>query len=226
MNTRSGWPMALRLILALAVLWLSYLILASGIIHEVLIPMYRPRVLQAIESAVQSNPPNLDALVEALNGPDWLAAIIATRQIDDLYRAQKLEGHQKEKVVRALLSALASGGHWSRFGWDRDEADFAGFRSAAIETTARFGQDALLPVKDALRSSRALSREAGCWVVLTMLRNDWVDRAALANQSMLETIAGIVKRDSRQDVQAACSPVIEEINKTGPADNQDYSQIP
>jgi len=171
-------------------------------------------MLNRIEVASCSDPPDIETLTVALGGPDWFVAAIAADHINQLMQSERLEGAQANIAMQSLFKTLASGGHWWRFGWDKDEPEFEQFRSAAIEATSRFGPKAFPLLLAAAYSDNPLEREIVCWITLDMLKDATVDQATLAKQNILELVGNLAERDPNQNVKAACTFVQVEITKS------------
>jgi len=208
MSARLRWsPASWGILIVLACIWVGYLILVSGLPDEVLIARYRAKTLREIEIAGNSDPPNVEVLTAALSGPDWFASAVAAQRIGELSHSEKLKSNQREIAIRSLVAALASGGHWWRFGWDEDEPEFEQFRGEAIEATSSFGQEALAAVNSALNGTSPLGREAACWIVLSMLKSGAVDQAILTKQGVSESIRQVARNDPHEGAKAACRSV-------------------
>jgi len=102
----------------------SYLALSIGFADAIFIARSRPGMLNRIEAASSSDPPDIEFLTSAMGGSDWLVAAVAAERIGQLWQSDELEPGQADIAMQCLFKGLASGGHWWRFGWDRDEPEF------------------------------------------------------------------------------------------------------
>lgn len=130
--------------------------------------------------------------------------------------SSKIESEQADIVIQSLLATLASGGHWWRFGWDRDEPEFEQFRGVAIEAVANFGLEALPSLTNALSNDSPYAREAACWITLDMLNAGLMDKTTLAEQNILEYIENLAQSDSDERVNAACTSARDAVTVSDP----------
>jgi hypothetical protein len=184
---------------------LCYAVLSTGLVDDAFAARNRSGVLNRIEVASNSDPPDVEFLIDALSKADWFVAAVAAERMGQLGQSDKLESEQVDVAVQSLFEALASAGHWWRFGWDRDEPEFEQFRSAAIEAASKFGPEAIPMLLSATSSDSPFEREAACWTTLSMLKSGSVDRTALAKQGVLERIHSLAQDDLDERVQAACT---------------------
>lgn len=173
-------------------------------------------MLSRVELASSSNPPDTEFLVNALEGPDWFVVAAAAERLGQLWQSDKMESEQADIVIRSLLATLASGGHWWRFGWDRDEPEFEQFRSVAIEAVSSFGLEALPSLPNALSSDSPYEREAACWITLDMLDAGFVERTTLAEQNILGHIGDLAQSDPDERVKAACTSARDAVRVSSP----------
>jgi hypothetical protein len=185
----------------------SYLALSIGFADAIFVARNRPGMLNRIETASGSDPPDIELLTSVIGGPDWLVAAVAAERIGQLYESDKLTPGQADIAMQGLFKGLASGGHWWRFGWDRDEPEFEQFRGAAIEAVAKFGPGALPMLLPAANSDSPFEREAACWIVLSMLKGKLVDQETFVEQGISERIEDLAQDDSSENVKAACISV-------------------
>jgi HEAT repeat protein len=189
-----------------------YAVLSIGIVDEVFIVPNRPDILDRIEIASSNDPPDIEFLIDMLGGPDWYAAAVAADRIGSLRQSDKLKPEQASAATNALFRTLASGGHWWRFGWDRDDPDFEQFRGAAIKATAGFGATALPRLLAATASDSPFEREAACSVTLAMIKSNSIDRVTLSKQEIYEHIVSLAKSEQDENVKQACISVQDTLN--------------
>jgi HEAT repeat protein len=207
----------LPLLALLVCILLGYAVLSTGLVDDIFVERNRTRMLNQVEVASSSDPPNVEFLTDALNGADWLVAAAAAERIGQLKQSDELESEQVDAAVQSLFEALASGGHWWRFGWDRDEPEFEQFRGAATEAASKFGLEALPTLLSATSSDSSFEREAACWITLSMLTSNTVDQTTLAEQGILERVEDLARDDPDERVKAACASVHSAIaNLQGP----------
>lgn len=217
--TRAHWMWSaspLLLLFLLGCILLAYILLSAGFVDDTLITPNRSDMLSRVELASSSNPPDIEFLVNALEGPDWFAAAAAAERLGRLWQSDKIGSEQADLVIRSLLATLASGGHWWRFGWDRDEPEFEQFRSVAIEAASSFGLEALPSLTDALTSDSSYEREAACWITLDMFDTGLVDGTTLAEQNILEHIENLAQNDPDERVKAACTSARDAVRASNP----------
>lgn len=220
MTRKQRFPLLLGLVLSalgfLISLLIGYVVLSTGLADYIYLEQARPRMLSQLETASHRNPPDIAPLVSALSGPDWFVAAVAAEQLGFLEQSGELESEQANAVLGPLFDALASGGHWWRFGWDRDEPEFEQFRGAAIEAVAKFGPDAIPLLLVATDSASPFEREAACWIALNMLRTGSVDQITLTEQGFLSRVAGLAESDSSERVRIACISAYSEMISQSP----------
>ncbi len=217
--TRAHWMWSaspLLLLFPLGCILLAYVFLSTGFVDDTLITPNRSDMLSQVELASSSNPPDIEFLVNALGAPDWFVAAAAAERLERLWQSGKMEKEQADVVIRSLLATLAAGGHWWRFGWDRDEPEFEQFRSVAIEAVSSFGLKALPSLTDALSGDSPYEREAACWITLDMLDAGLVDETTLAEQNILEYIGNLAQSDSDERVKAACTSARDAVRVSSP----------
>jgi hypothetical protein len=183
---------------------LVYVTLVTGIVDDVFITRNREASVNQIELAIESDPPNIEYLIDALNGADWYVSAVAADRLGQLAESSKIDETQINIVIHSLLEALANNGHWWRFGWDREDAEYELFRSAAIEAVSKYGSEALPDVAQATNSDNHYEREAACWIVLTMFKHGWADQTDLANSNIPERIESLAQSDPNENVKSAC----------------------
>jgi hypothetical protein len=188
-----------------------YALLSIGIVDDVFIVRNRPDMLDRIEVASSTDPPDIEVLTDMLSEADWYVAAVAAERIGQLWQSNQLEPEQANVAISALFKALASGGHWWRFGWDRDEPEFEQFRGAAIEATAKAGPESLPWLLTATSSDSPFEREASCWIVFLIIKNNSVDQAALVEQGISQRIDDLAWNDPNRMVKAACVSAQEEM---------------
>jgi hypothetical protein len=171
-----------------------YAVLSIGIVDDVL----------RVEVTSSTDPPDIEFLTDMLGGADWYVAAVAAERIGLLLQSNELEPEQANGAIRALFKSLASGGHWWRFGWDKDEPEFEQFRGAAIEAIARSGPVSLPWLLTATSSNSPFEREASCWIAFLMLKNNSVDQAVLAKQGISQRIDDLAWNDPNRMVKTAC----------------------
>jgi hypothetical protein len=194
-----------------------YVLLSTGLV-DAFLTRNRQHVLNEIEVASSSNPPDIASLCRILRGPDWFLAAVTAERIGILWQSDRLESEQADIALRSLFDALASNGHWWRFGWDREDPEFHQFRSAAIEATGKFGPTALPMLLRATSSPHPLEREAACWIVFTMIEDGWVDHTTLAEAGILDGIRDLAKNDSESAVRESCLSVVTSIESAAMTD--------
>jgi len=212
--TKAHWmwlTSPLLLLSSLACILLAYILLSIGFVDDTLVARNRSDKLSQVEVASSSDPPDIEFLTNALEGTDWFVAAAAAERLGQFWQSDK-ESEQADIIIQYLLEALASGGHWWRFGWDRDEPEFEQFRSAAIEAVSRFGPEVLPALMSALSSDSLYEREAACWITLNMLNDGSVDRTTLAEQNILERIENLAQDGSDERVKAACTSVQDAVS--------------
>lgn len=197
----------LPLLALLACILLGYVILSTGLVDDTFVDRNRPDMLNQVDVASSSNPPDVKFLTDVLNGADWFVAAAAAERIGQLEQSGELRSEQMDVAVQSLFEALATGGHWWRFGWDREDPEFEQFRSAATEAASKFGLDALPTLLIATSSDSPFEREAACWITLNMLKGGSVDQTTLAEQGVLECIESLAWDDPDERVKAACASV-------------------
>lgn len=196
----------LALVLVLCIIPAAYVCLIAGAADTLWIARDRRSALGSVETASESTPPDVNALLRALEGNDWLVAAVAAERIGQLQESDKLNEEQADHAARSLLDALASGGHWWRFGWDRDEPEFNQFRSAAIEAVSTLGPAALTDVASAMGNSSPFQRESACWIVVSGLANGSIDPPSLAGHpDILRQIDALAQTDPDESVKSACT---------------------
>ncbi len=213
--TKAHWmwlASSLLLLSFLVCILLAYILLSAGFVDDTLIARNRSDMLSQVEAASSSDPPDVEFLINTLDEADWFVAAAAAQRLGQLWQSDKIESEQADVVIRSLLATLASGGHWWRFGWDRDEPEFEQFRSVAIEAVSKFGPEVLPALMNALSSDSLYEREAACWITLDMLNDGSVERKTLAEQNILEHIENLAQGDSGERVRAACTAVQDAVS--------------
>ena len=124
---------------------------------------------------------------------------------------RQIRVEQVDFALDSLFQALAAGGHWWRFGWDREESEFQRFRGAAIEATAKFGSAALPMLWRAVRSHSPFEREAACWIVVSMVKDGSIDHAHLFEAGVLDGVRDLAKNDSDPAVRESCMSAVTRI---------------
>lgn len=190
--------------------------LSTGLVDAILIARDRPQRLSRVDSASNNNPPDIEFLIDALQGPDWYVAAVAAERIGQLWQSGSLENGQATIAVQALFSALASDGHWWRFGWDRDEPEFEQFRGAAIASAAKFGAKIYPRLLAATNSNSPFEREAACWITLGVLKSDPGTQVTLIEWGIRERIESLAQSDPCEGVRASCTAVLNEISSQKP----------
>jgi hypothetical protein len=201
----------------------GYVFLSTGLADALLIARNRPHALNKIEAASNCEPPDIGSLATALDGPDWLVAAVAAERIGLLWQSDRLDSEQADLALDSLFQALAAGGHWWRFGWDREEPEFQQFRGAAIEATAKFGSAALPRLSRAVRGHSPFEREAACWIVLSMIKDSSVDQTSLFEAGLLDGVRDLAKNDSEPTVRESCLSAITRIESEGRIDRPPYA---
>jgi hypothetical protein len=161
-------------------------------------------MLERVEAAASSAPPDIELLTNALDGGDWFVAAVAAERIGQLRQSNKLQSEQIDIAIESLFDALGSSGHWWRFGWDRDEAEFEQFRSAAIEAAAKFGPETLSELPVVLSSDSPFKREAACWIVFDLLRNNAIEETTFIKYVVIDRVENLAENDPDNGVKAAC----------------------
>jgi hypothetical protein len=201
-------PKTVILLLALSGLLVcalaSYVVLSVGLVDDVILAQDRNDVLERVEAASSSGPPNIEYLTDVVNGSDWYAAAVAAERIGLLWKSNRLDPGQADVALHSLFKALASGGHWWRFGWDKEEPEFEQFRGATIQTVAEFGSKAFPMLSVATDSDSPSAREAACWIALSMVKSDSTDQDALVAEGIPHRIENLAHNDPNDNVRAAC----------------------
>jgi hypothetical protein len=182
----------------------SFVVLSIGLIDDVIIAQDRNDVLGRVKAASSSDPPNIEYLTEVVNGPDWQAAAVAAERIGLLWKSNRLDPGQAEVALHSLFKALASDGHWWRFGWDKEEPEFEQFQSVTIQTVAEFGSKAFPMLSAATDSDSPSAREAACWIALSMVKSNSIDQDALVAEGIPHRIENLAENDPNENVRAAC----------------------
>lgn len=188
---------------------LGYTGMATGLLDRILVTRRRSALLQQVDAARDERPPDLEFLTQALSDPDWFVAAVAAEHIRLLQQSQQLTEDQEVMAIQSLLEALSSGGHWWRFGWDRDEAQFEQFRGAAITTVSTFGPKALDGLLTATNSESPYQRKATCWIVLDMVSSGTVRKERLVERRILDRVYALAQNDRDADVRQVCSYVYD-----------------
>lgn len=196
-----------------------YIMCITGLVDAILIHPNRPLVEERIRSASSAHPPDISVLLRALKGPDWLMAARAAELIGQLSEKDGLDPVQADSAVESLFQSLESDGHWWRFGWDREEPEFAQFRGTAIDAVARFGAAALPALADAANSGSPLKRESACWVALAILEAYPDLRQAFVERGTFRRIDKLAAYDPDENVRSACSYVRDAVTA------QEYLEI-
>jgi HEAT repeat protein len=159
--------------------------------------------------ASQEEPPDVMSIIDALYEPDWHVAAVAAEHIRLLHQSQKLTDSQEALAIEALLEALGSKGHWWRFGWDREEAQFERFRGSAIAAVAGFGTESVDDVLAASYDGNSSQREAVCWIVLEMVKDETANIENL--EQILKRLEDLAEADRDLAVRDICSYVQLEV---------------
>jgi hypothetical protein len=186
---------------------LMYILLSTGLVDEFFLARNRSDILLQVKAASNTTPPDIEFLIDALRGTDWLVSAVAAERLGQLWQSDEITNEHTGTIMRVLLHALASEGHWWRFGWDRDEPEFEQFRGEAIEAASSFGVEILPLLDNALRSDSSPEREASCWIIANLLDAASVDRTTLEQQGIVEHIENLAQRDRDDRVKAACTSV-------------------
>lgn len=202
--TKTHWFWLLFFLSLSICLPLTYLLLISGFVDDTFIVQNRANALDEVEMASESDPPNIETLVNTLNDPDWSVSATAAERLGQLWQSGNMENDQVDLVVHSLLAALASGGHWWRFGWDKEEPEYEQFRNRAIEAVSKYGAEALPALLDATNSNSPHEREAACWITFTMFKRGWADQANLTECGIFDRIENLAKNDSNENVKSVC----------------------
>ncbi len=202
--SQSLWKRSRLLIIVLIGLVVAFACLSIGLVDGIVGLISRPHMLARLDIAVQADPPRVEYLFRAIRGGDWYVAAGAAERVAGLRREGRLQAAEGQVAVETLMEALSSRGHWWRFGWDREEADFEQFRSAAVDAVASFGQSALPSVEKALSTGNSSAREAACWILVTMLEQGLVDREAATAGPLGPRIKDLAAHDPEYGVRNAC----------------------
>jgi hypothetical protein len=182
----------------------AYACLSGGVVEFVLTSLCRNGMLDRVKVASEQTPTDMGALTDSLGGPDWYVAAVAAERIRELWLAGKLEPAQAESAVSSLLEAVASRGHWWRFGWDLEESDYERFRGAVIKAIAAFGSTAMPTLLQATVSRKPLAREVACWAALEMTGADPTSKTLIERQ-VLPRAEHLAQHDPDPGVRIACS---------------------
>lgn len=198
----------LSLILILTIFF-GYIVLIQGWFDRIAITPHRTALLQTLNAASQEEPPNVVFIIDSLREPDWYVAAVAAEYIRLLHQSQKLTDSQEDLAIQALLEALGSKGHWWRFGWDREEAQFERFRGSAIAAVAGFGAESVDDVLASSYDGNSSQREAACWIVLEMAKDETVSIENL--EQVLKHLDDLAEADRDLAVREVCSYVQLEV---------------
>lgn len=201
--SRGKW---LAVFLLLCIL-LGYFALSIGLLDETIIARNRSAMLSRVEVASNDSPPDIEFLIKALTSTDWFVAGVAADRLGQLWQSGEITSEQADIVVRSLFEALASGGHWWRFGWDNEDPEFAQFRGAVIEAVSKFGINALTPLSGAMNSDSPFEREAACWIAGNMLDTGLSQEFTSANLGITERLESLADSDPNEGVRAACESI-------------------
>lgn len=185
----------------------AYILLSTGLVDEIFLARNRSELLLQVKAASHRTPPDIEFLIDALLGTDWLVSAVAAERLGRLWQSGEITSEHTDTIMLVLLHALASDGHWWRFGWDRDEPEFEQFRGEAIEAASSFGAEILPLLDNALRSDSPPEREAACWIIANLLDATSIDRTTLEKQDIVERIKNLAQRDRDDRVKAACASV-------------------
>jgi len=175
---------------------------------DLVIEVDRTSQLRSLDDAMTSEPPDIVFLTQSLRSSDWYIAARAADRLRILRLEGRLEGDKAALALSSLIQGLASGGHWWRFGWDREETDYEAFRGAAIEAVAAFGEEGLPYIVTATTSRSPDAREAACWVLLTMLKRASIDPDSGVITSEVSTrVQVLADNDESFEVRVACGSV-------------------
>ena len=210
------WIVSISLVVVFVLICASvgYVVLSTGLVDSISAVRRRPDKLARVKAAAGSIPPDIALLTDALDGVDWFVAAVAAERIGQLRQSNKLEPGQVDIAVRSLFEALGSGGHWWRFGWDRDEAEFGQFRGAASEAAARFGSKTLSELPAALSSDNPFKQEAACWIVIDLLRSNAIEKTTLIEYGVGDRVENLAKNDLDSSVKAACMAAQDMLART------------
>jgi hypothetical protein len=193
------------LLILVSTLFFGYIVLIQGWFDRIVLSPHRPALLQELNAASQEEPPDVMSIIDALYEPDWHIAAIAAEHIRLLHQSQKLTDSQEDLAIEALLEALGSNGHWWRFGWDREEAQFERFRGSAIVAVAGFGAESVDDVLAASYNGNPFQREAACWIFLEMVKDE---TASIENLEQIhQRLDDLAEADRNFIVRKACGYV-------------------
>jgi len=192
---------------------LSYVVTVTGLLDQVILDRRRGELLQQIALASGERPPDIVFLTQHMTDPDWFVAAAAAEEVGTLQSTQQLTPDQEITAMQSLLDALASSGHWWRFGWDRDEPHYQQFRGAAITAVSVFGSSAFDTLLAATYSGSSSEREATCWIVYEMAESGIVAGKELADRGILDRIETLATEDRDANVSYACNRVYERMSK-------------
>lgn len=91
--TRTHWIWSgspLLLLFPLGCILLAYVLLSAGFVDDTLITPNRSDMLSRVELASSSNPPDIEFLVNALEGSDWFVAATAAERLGLLWQSDKI----------------------------------------------------------------------------------------------------------------------------------------
>jgi hypothetical protein len=192
---------------------LSYVVTVTGLLDLAILDRRRGELLQQIALASGERPPDIVFLTQHMTDPDWFVAAATAEEVGALQSTQQLTPDQEIAALQSLLDALASSGHWWRFGWDRDEPHYQQFRGAAITAVSVFGSSALDTLLAATYSESSSEREATCWIAYEMAESGIVGAKELADRDILDRIENLATEDRDVNVSYVCNRVYQRLSK-------------
>ena len=198
-------------LLVLVFLFFSFIVLSIGVIESVIFIPKRSSTIQQLDIAVQSNPPNVEYVLRKIDSPDWFVASVALDRVENLKKTGNLSVDQSNQALTIIFKNLGEKGHWWRFGWDKEEAEYNQFYSQIVSTTSAFSVDLLPFLQTTSNDSNPLRREAVCRIVEQTFR----DMIGKENDQFLETIRELVQRlaesDSNSSVVFTCNRILQNL---------------
>ncbi len=195
-------------ILILLFIVIAYVILSVGVIESVLLIPNRSSKVHQLEMAVQFNPPDVDYVLEEISSPDWFVASTALHYLEDLRKSDALSIEQSNKALNVVFENLGERGHWWRFGWDKEEAQFNQFYSQVINTASAFGSDLLPWLQIASQDSNPLRREAVCKIIEQLPKDTVMEENDKFLESTREIVQNLASSDPSALVMSTCSRVL------------------
>ncbi len=199
-RTRCLWPCGLGLI---ALSLLAYMAGVAGVFDAVLIEPSRSAALEQVDAAASRRPADVAFLMRTLHGPDRLVGESAAWQLQGLLQAGELTEQQAQLLQRSLLGLLGEHGNWWRFGWDSDEPETEGFRSAVVAVLASFGSGVLPDLARVLEEGGPSARGDACGVGIEMLRMGTADEEMIS-AALGERVGELSRSDSDPFVRVVC----------------------